>query len=213
MINKQAKMEKIIHNQKVIRIISTLRPWAIMILLIVIMRFTGILSGVSYVTQTAIMKTGMMDFDPYAETKKEIPFNYDFSIKDLNGNIISMSEFKNKTVFINLWATWCGPCRAEMQSIQNLYDQVDHDKIMFVMLSLDKDAQHNKIVDYIGNKKFTFPVYQPSGYLTDQLNVPSIPTTFIIGPDGKIKSKKVGAANYDTEKFKKFLEEVRIEKP
>jgi hypothetical protein len=74
------------------------------------------------------------------------------------------------------------------------------------MLSLDTDENKGKVVKYIQDKEFTFPVYQPSGSLPEQLHVPSIPTTFVVGKDGKIKSKKIGTANYDTEKFKSFLE-------
>ena len=78
------------------------------------------------------------------------------------------------------------------------------------MLSLDKDADTQKIVDYMKAKGFTFNAYQPSGYLTKQLNVPSIPTTFVISRDGKIVRKEVGATNYDTSKFRKFLEQLSV---
>lgn len=74
------------------------------------------------------------------------------------------------------------------------------------MLSLDKDADTPKIVDYLKKKGFTFNAYQPSGYLTKQLSVPSIPTTFVIARDGNIVRKEVGTVRYDTPKFQKFLE-------
>jgi hypothetical protein len=78
------------------------------------------------------------------------------------------------------------------------------------MLSLDKPENQPKVVKYIKDKEFNFPVYTPIK-LTDQLNVPSIPTTFVIGKDGRIRSREVGAANYDTEKFKKFLKTLAAE--
>jgi len=145
--------------------------------------------------------------DAAATTASEDPenFDYNFTIKDLTGNKMTFDQFKGKVVFLNLWATWCGPCRAEMAAIQKLYASTQQDNIAFVMLSIDKDRDKQKIVEYIKNKEFTFPVYQPSGYLSEQLKVPSIPTTFIISKDGKIMSIEIGTTNFNTAKFKKFI--------
>jgi len=150
------------------------------------------------------MKTGVMDAEPndVAVIKS---FDYNFRIKDLQGNVIDFNEFKGKTIFINLWATWCGPCRVEMPSIQKLYDRVNHNEIAFVILSLDENKNHDKILKYISDRDLTLPVYQPASELPAMLDVPSIPTTFIVDPNGKVVSKKVGAANFDNEKFEKFL--------
>jgi hypothetical protein len=93
-----------------------------------------------------------------------------------------------------------------MPSIQSLYNSVDHDKIVFVMLSVDDPGHLEKITKFVTEKGYTFPVFTPDGYLPKSLRVPTIPTTFVISPAGKIVSKKVGAANYDTPEFKKFLE-------
>jgi len=64
----------------------------------------------------------------------------------------------------------------------------------------------------VNTKGFSFPVYLPSGRLTEQLSVPSIPTTFVIGKDGKIVAKEVGTTNFDTDKFRKFLRQLNQEK-
>src|SRR4051794_34302808 len=95
-------------NPAVIKILSYLRPWATFIAVILILRYTGALSGVSVYANSALMKTGVMDIDPVAE-KTEEPFDYNFTVKDLNGKVINMSELKGKVIFLNLWATWCGP--------------------------------------------------------------------------------------------------------
>jgi len=198
-------MKKLLQNQKVKTGWKVVRPWAMALALFLILRYTGVLAGVSYFTNKALLETGGMNAstDPLPS---EETFDYNFKLISLNGDTIDFTQFKGQTIFLNLWATWCGPCRAEMPSIQELYNTIDHSKIAFVMLSLDAPSHNNKVVAYVKDKSFTFPVYRPHGALADVLNVPSIPTTFVINKDGKIVSKKVGTANYKTEKFKKFLE-------
>jgi thiol-disulfide isomerase/thioredoxin len=183
----------------------TLKPWLVTVAFVLILRYTGALSGISYYTQSAVMKTGLMDATPKTNIAKPESFNYSFTVKDLNGTVVNMEQLKGKVIFLNLWATWCGPCRVEMPSIEALYNSVDKDKVAFVMLSLDTQENFNKVVKYIDDKEYSFPVYVIDKGLTKQLQVPSIPTTFIIGKDGSIKRKEVGAANYDTPKFKEFL--------
>ncbi|MEJ0057915.1 MAG: TlpA disulfide reductase family protein [Bacteroidota bacterium] len=184
-----------------------LKPVVLAIFLIIALQATGLMSSVSYVGQWAILQTGLKDAGNEADADAD-DFDYRFAVKDLEGNKTPFEQFKGKVIFLNLWATWCGPCRAEMAGIQKLHDKIDKDKIAFVMLSLDRDSDKGKIVDYFKKRGFTFNAYQPSGYLTPQLNVPSIPTTFIISKEGKIVRKEVGSMKYDTPKFQGFLEDL-----
>jgi len=191
--------------------IRTIRPWLITLAIVLLLKFTGLLSGFSAVANSVVMKTGVMDFEPEKAELKEKPFNYNFSLRDLEGNVVDFNTFKGKVVFINLWATWCGPCRAEMPSIQKLYESVDKEKVAFVMLSLDAPDQEKKVVNYVTNKSFDFPVYMINNGLPEQLQVSSIPTTFILSKDGMIKSKKIGTANYDTDNFREYLKSLTTE--
>jgi thiol-disulfide isomerase/thioredoxin len=77
------------------------------LIILVVLKYTGLLSSLSYATQSAVLKTGLLDAD--LETSKNELFDYDFSIKDLKGNKSSFNNYKGKVVFLNLWATWCGP--------------------------------------------------------------------------------------------------------
>ncbi len=138
-------------------------------------------------------------------------FNYSFSVKDMNGNIVPFDTYKGKVVFLNMWATWCGPCRAEMPSIQKLHDKTKSEDVVFVMLSRDDDREEAKVKNYIKRNNFSFPVVMLSGNITPQLNVPSIPTTFIINKEGKIVNQIVGSTNYNTEKYRKLLQELAAE--
>ena len=104
---------------------------------------------------------------------------------------------------MNMWATWCPPCIAEMPDIHELYKDVASEDIVFVMLSLDDDPQKAK--DFIAQKKYTFPVYFLNSPLPKVYSSNSIPTTYVISPEGKIVSKNYGMANYNNSSFKKFL--------
>ncbi len=177
-----------------------------LLIILVVLKYTGLIGSLSYATQSAVMKTGLLDADGEANGAES--FDYNFTVKDLGGNKFPFEKYKGKVVFLNLWATWCGPCRAEMAGIQKLYSSMGGDSVSFVMLSLDKDRDKEKVVKYIKDKEFTFPVFLPSGYLSEQLNVPSIPTTFVIGKDGKIAMKEIGSTNFNTSKFKKFLQKL-----
>lgn len=176
------------------------------IVILVILHMTGALTNISYFTSTALLKTGVMDATPENESDPVEPFDFNFKIKTLTGETVDFTQFQGKVVFINLWATWCGPCRVEMPSIQKLYESLDTEKIQFILLSLDNDEDLSKIVKYVKKNNYTFPVYQPKGFLPAQLQIPSIPTTIIIDAQGNLVSKKVGTTNFNTEKFKKYLE-------
>lgn len=173
-------------------------------ILIVLLQATGLMSSVSFYAQSALLKTGIRNAS-VKPIKNPESFDFNFTLRSLTGERVPFDRYKGKVVFLNLWATWCGPCRAEMPTIQSLYEKIDTTSVKFVILSIDRDSDEAKVGKFISQSKYTFPVYRPSGYLTQQLNVDYIPTTFIINKEGKIVSKEIGGTNFDTPKFKKFL--------
>lgn len=189
------------------KLIHFLKPILAALLLVALLQLTGFMGTASFYAQSVALRTGFLDAGAEGlENSKQ--FDYNFTIKDLAGKKIDFKKYKGKVIFLNMWATWCGPCRAEMADIQKLYGQVDKDKVVFIMLSIDDDKNMAKVRSYISNKAFTFPVFMPSGNLPEQLQVPSIPTTFVLSKDGNVVAKEVGSKNYNTDKFKKFLEDL-----
>lgn len=186
---------------------AVMKPLVFSLAIILFLRVTGLISYVSYASNWMILQSGFKDATEEKDARQD-EFNFSFDIQDLAGNKVAFDQFRGKVIFLNLWATWCGPCRAEMAGIQRLYEKVDKEKIIFVMLSLDRDTDKQKVIAYLQKRKFTFQGFMPSGYLPDQLKVPSIPTTFIISKDGKIVRKEIGSMRYDTSRFQKFLEEL-----
>lgn len=201
-MDKDTKLKKMILTTW-----RSIRPWILVISIYLLLRYTGAMGPISSATNQAVLLTGIMDADPSGHEPSKELFNYDFTVKNLNGETIDLVQYKGKPIFLNLWATWCGPCRAEMPSIQKLYNSVNKDSIHFIMLSLDEPDQVKKVNKYVESKEFTFPVFIAQE-LPEQLQVKLIPTTFVIDKDGTIAYKKEGMADYDTKQFKKFLDKL-----
>lgn len=128
-----------------------------------------------------------------------------FKMVNLDGKTVSFESLKGKVVFLNIWATWCPPCIAEMPNIHSLYKKMDPNKIAFVMLSVD-EAGMAKVKKFIDKKGYSFPVYLPASPFPQEFYSTAIPTTFIISTEGKIVAKQEGMAEYDTKEVRAFLE-------
>ena len=126
-----------------------------------------------------------------------------FSIINSNGEVSDFTQFKGKRVFVNLWATWCPPCRVEIPSIQKLYAKTDKNKTLFVMLSLDNNFETAK--QFAAKTNLDIPIYYPAGNLPALFNVESIPVTFIFDEKGKLIHRQEGAADYNTNQFIEML--------
>ena len=119
--------------------------------------------------------------------------------KSFDEEFTSLENFKGKTIIINFWASWCPPCIAEMPALQNLYGKVDRSKVEFIMINLDDDIQKAK--DFLASKKYTFPNYRIAGSFPTIYQSSTIPTTFVISPEGKIVVKVKGMADYNNDDF------------
>jgi thiol-disulfide isomerase/thioredoxin len=106
-------------------------------------------------------------------------------------------------IFLNLWASWCPPCIAEMPGIQKLYRETDTSRVAFVMLSLDENPA--KARRLMKRKGFTFPAYLPGSTVPAVYATRSIPTTFVISRRGEIVVRHEGMADYSSAEFKAFL--------
>lgn len=138
-----------------------------------------------------------------AEATPSTPALPQFTLQNVKGEAVNMQSFKGKKVFVNLWATWCPPCRREMPSIQKLAQSVDSNKVAFVMLSLDDDF--NKAISYVQKQKISLPVYYPGENLPELFNVPGIPVTYIFNENGELVRRIDGGDDYNTSKYREIL--------
>lgn len=139
-----------------------------------------------------------------AKTDIETAFDYVGTFMDIEGNRVRLDQFKGKTLFINIWASWCGPCRIEMPYIHSLYGKLkDNPNIAFLMIATDEDF--NKSKNFIQDKGYTFPVYHAFEGLNSSLFTEAIPTTVVVSPEGKVIYFLNGTNNFDTDQFRNFL--------
>ena len=128
--------------------------------------------------------------------------------KDSKNNMVSLSDFKGKVVFVNFWATWCPPCLAEMPSVNKLYQQFeDEDSVIFLLV--DADSNFTKAQAYFDRKKYTMPIYTFASSLPKEIYSGSLPTTVVFDKKGRIAYNGVGAANYASPKFISFIKELK----
>jgi thiol-disulfide isomerase/thioredoxin len=122
------------------------------------------------------------------------PARLDFTLKDMHGVDVSLASFKGKVILLNFWATWCGPCRAEIPSLVELQEQYQDD---LVVLGLSVDDTAEKLLPYAAEFKMNYPVLVGNGREDVQEAFGplfGIPVSVIIGRDGIIAKKHSGIA-------------------
>ena len=177
-------------------------------LVILTLFVTGLHTEVIGFLQRGILKTGLMDPDlkeasGFTNKESNPPANYSLTLVNSNGEEIDMEDFRGKVIFMNVWATWCPPCVAEMPGINKLYNDVKNEDVVFIMLSVDQDFQ--RAIDFKEKKDYDFEVFRAAGPMPPEYNSNSLPTTYIIGADGTLALTHMGMGDYDTKEFKEFL--------
>jgi len=137
------------------------------------------------------------------EDQKKVSYT-SWKLRDLEGNELNYQDTKGKVVFMNLWATWCPPCIAEFQNIQDLYNDYG-DKVLFLLVSDESPVTIQKFLD---KKGYNIPIVNPITDYPEDFNPRSIPRTYIIDMEGHIVVDKKGAANWNSNTVRKQLDEL-----
>ncbi|MDA3941089.1 MAG: TlpA disulfide reductase family protein [Spirochaetia bacterium] len=135
----------------------------------------------------------------------------EFSAENLEGKQISLSSQKGKVILLNLWATWCPPCRAEMPSMERLYQKLNDPNFTILAIATPTPPKETreKIIDFVDENGYTFPVLiDDSKEISYQYGSGSIPTSWIIDAEGKVLARFVGAMEWDSELMLEVFEEL-----
>jgi thiol-disulfide isomerase/thioredoxin len=113
-------------------------------------------------------------------------------LADLEGTPVSLSDFRGKSVFINFWATWCPPCRAEMPEIEAIYQKYKDKDV--VVIGVDLFEPEDRVRQFVqrGGYSWTF-VIDITGEVTRDYGVSAIPTSFFLDREGIIRAVNIGA--------------------
>lgn len=186
---------------------------------IAVLFITGAHTEVLAFMQRGILKTGLMNPDVEQtaeladagqnagamETKEKADLG--MRLIDVNGDALSLEDFEGKAIFLNVWATWCPPCIAEMPGINELYKDVKDQNVEFVMLSVDQDF--GKAIDFKDDKDFEFNIYQLGGPMPSMYASRAIPTTYVIDAQGNLVLTHKGMGDFDTKEFREFIASIQ----
>ena len=122
-----------------------------------------------------------------------------FTLPLLNGGSAALSAYRGNVVILNFWATWCPPCRAEMPSMEILYQRFKNQGLEILAVDLGEDS--DTIQRFIRSNSYTFPVLMDeSGKISSLYGIEAIPTTYILDRAGKIIAAIIGSIRWDNAK-------------
>jgi peroxiredoxin len=117
----------------------------------------------------------------------------DFELKTPTGEAIRLSELRGQAVLVNLWATWCPPCRAEMQSIEKAYQEYKDQGFTVLAVNMTYQDDPLAIMSFVNKQGLTFPILlDETGDMATAYQLRSLPSSYFIGRDGMIHEVVIG---------------------
>lgn len=208
MDNKNKKKKKKKNTQR------TLIEYGVIAVVAITLYATGLHTEVIGFAQRGLLATGLItpnvekaaqdksDANETATASAPTPADFNLALMDEDGKTLSLADFEGKVIFLNMWATWCPPCIAEMPNINKLYNEMGSE-VAFVMISLDEDFETAKAFNE--RKGYDLPIYALQSNRPAMYQSTTVPTTYVIDAKGQLVLTHKGMSNYNTSKFKKFL--------
>ena len=132
--------------------------------------------------------------------------DFRWELRALDGTATTLEAFRGKVLFVNLWATWCPPCVAELASIQALADSLAGDADVAFLLVSPETAR--PVRRFVARRRITAPVYIEESRAPARFGAVALPTTVVIDRDGRIVLRRRGAADWDDPAVRAFLREL-----
>ena len=181
----------------------------ILVSLVIILTFGAFMSAayISYINLNKSYEANELQTDSASGNNQYIA--PDILVKDQQGNLLNLDDFKGKPIVINFWASWCGPCQSEMPNFNEVYLK-EKDNIEFIMVVLIDGSKETEssASKFISSKGYSLPIYFDQKN-TSQKNyaVSSIPTTVFINKDGMVVDTFTGALSKNN--LEKKLDQIR----
>jgi cytochrome c biogenesis protein CcmG, thiol:disulfide interchange protein DsbE len=121
----------------------------------------------------------------------------------------TLADYEGKVVLLNVWATWCEPCKVEMPSIEKLHREFGPRGLAVVAVSVDDAGMESRILDFARELGITFEVlHDPTKRISASWQITGYPETFVIGREGTIRKKVIGAADWSSEANRALIREL-----
>ena len=122
----------------------------------------------------------------------------DFELATSNGETVKLSDLRGQAVLVNLWATWCPPCREEMQSIEKVYKEYKDQGFLVLAVNMTYQDDTQKIPAFVAERELTFPILlDETGNMANDYQMRSLPSSYFIGRDGVINEVVIGGPMAD----------------
>ena len=128
----------------------------------------------------------------------------DLEFAGADGGSLKLSQLKGNVVLLNVWATWCGPCRLELPVVQHMYDRYSDRN--FVVLAINVDADRNRVAPFMKRYNISLPIYFAAPEDASQMTAMGIPSTFVLAPDRSLIDRQVGYSPAVEEHWKTLIE-------
>jgi thiol-disulfide isomerase/thioredoxin len=149
---------------------------------------------------------------PVAAAEEPPPVFPDLELAGADGSSVRLSELQGNVVLLNVWATWCGPCRLELPIVQKMYDRYSDRN--FVVLAVNIDADRRRIDPFLKKFNLSLPIYYAAPEEAAAMTSMGIPSTFILAPDRKLIDRAVGFSPDVEEHWKQVVEKhLKVRKP
>ncbi len=134
----------------------------------------------------------------------------DFTLLDIDGKRYRLSDYKGRVVIVSFWASWCPPCVYEMPAMNRAWHKTRRDELMILAVNMGEDE--DAIFNFTGKYPVDFPLLlDKKAEIMKQWKVTVLPTTFVVGADGKIHYKAIGGRDWDADSVIKLL--LQLKKP
>ena len=164
-----------------------------------------------FIAATLVILLLRNERDSTVATTKQIQVGFpapNFTFPDLNGQQVSLSDHRGKVVLVNIWATWCPPCRQEMPSMQKLYERFKGENFEILAVSIDSTGRE-VVAPFMRTMNLTFPaLLDPRENIRPLYGVTGVPESFIIDKDGIVVEKIIGPIDWATPKVFLFFQDL-----
>ena len=162
----------------------------------------GVALGVAGLAATQLMRRELFPVEPGSRAP-----DFRAVTLDEEPRPRTMDDYRGKVVLLNIWATWCAPCRIEMPSIEQLHKSYAQKGLEVVAVSVDDPGTSEQIRDFVEQYGLTFDVlHDPEGRIREQYQTTGYPETVVIGRDGVIRRKLIGASDWNSPATRALIE-------